>query len=514
MFLAGLRRVNFVGNSARCWLTRHVSIPTDHAHAPNSGLDSFQPSLKLAFELYNSGRHAEAESACLSLMQINPRDGQLLFLLGMILQKTGRNSEALKYLEQAAELQPQAARIYNGLGAAHQSLHDPARAVDNYARAVELGLQASETFYNMGNACYEIGDVERAALLFQNAVEINPQDVASWNNLGKCLVDLNRLDESMQAYDRAVAIDPDHALAHYGRAISLLTAGRLQDGFREYNRWRRHGIKPRQFPQPEWHGEPVPGSTLFLHAEQGFGDAIQNVRLVSLARDRVGKVVLECRPELKTLFMHSECADVIISFGEEIPPFDCFTSLINLPGILDITLSTIPNRMPYLKVPSGGQLPPAPNGHLRVGLAWAGNPSHHNDAARSIHLEELAPLLRVPGITFYSLQTPVPAHDKACFQSMSLVDLSGGLKDFLTAAKAVAEMDMIISVDTAVLHLAGALAKPVWALIPSSSDWRWLKERLDSPWYPTMRLFRQPQRGRWQPVIAQVSEELVNFHRA
>lgn len=494
--------------------SRPMSEQADNATVQAPDPDLFQRVLKTAFELHNTGRHTDAEAMCRILMQQNPRDSQLQFLLGMVLQKTGRSLDALKHLEQAAALSPQSGRIFNGLGFVHQSLKNHARAVECYSKAIELGRQAADAYYSMGNACYQLGEVERAAAVFQKAVELKPQDVASWNNLGKCLNDSNRLEAALQAYDRAVAIDPEYSMARYGRAVTLLAAGRLTEGFREYNQWRSHGIKPRVFPQPEWQGELIPGKTLFLHAEQGFGDAIQYARLIQQTRKRAAQVILECRPELKTLFIHSDCAGVVIAYGETIPPFDYFTSLASLPGILGVTLSTIPSQVPYLKAATGWKLPPAPAGHLKVGIVWAGNPSHHNDAARSIRLEELAPLLQVPGVTFYSLQVPIPARDEAFFRSASgLVDLGGHFNDFLDTATAVAEMDLVITVDTAVGHLAGALAKPVWTLIPYAPDWRWMTDRQDTPWYPTMRLFRQAQRHQWPPVILQVTEELVRFSR-
>ena len=320
---------------------------------------------------------------------------------------------------------------------------------------------------------------------------------------------MNRLEESIQAYDRAVLVKPDYALARYGRAISLLTAGRLLEGFREYNDWRHHGIKPREFSQSAWHGEFIPDKTLFLHAEQGFGDAIQHVRFIPQARERTAKIILECRPELKTLFTYSGCADVVIAYGETIPPFDHFTSLASLPGILGVTLPTIPAQVPYLKAPPVRPLPSAPIGHLKIGLAWAGNPSHHNDAARSLRLEELAPLLQVPNTTFYNLQRPVPTRDETYFQSgIKLLDLGGEVKDFLDTSAVMAELDLVITVDTSMAHLAGALAKPVWTMLPYSPDWRWLLDRADTPWYPTMRLFRQSQRGQWHSVVSQMIEKL------
>jgi Flp pilus assembly protein TadD len=520
-------------------------------------MDSFDQSLKLAFELQNAGRSPEAESLCRVLLQIRPQDAQLLFLLGMVLHQGGRDEEAVEWLSLAAQFQPQSARIFSGLGCAYQKLQNHSRAAAAFETAKRLEPQSSATDYNLGNTCYQLGQIEQAATLFRSAVQKDPCDSASWNNLGKCLTELNRVDESIEAYNRALEVAPDFALARYGRAISLLTAGRLPEGFRDYE-WRWHLVTPRQFSQPEWGGELAPGKTLFLHAEQGFGDAIQMVRFIPAARERVGRVILECRPELQSLFQYSNCADTVISYGAEIPAFDCRLSLISLPRVLGVTLDTIPNRMPYLRAPArdrtgdkrpvtGGKraaIPatchPPPNasaGWLKVGLAWAGNPEHRQDAARSLRLEQLAPVLQVPGVAFYSLQQPVPAGDQACLRTMS-ASIHAGLKlsDFLETASVIADMDLVIAVDTAVAHLAGALGKPVWILLQHAPDWRWLLDRADSSrgvittnanpqaethntppasqlhgasvWYPTAQLFRQTERGEWKTPILRVAEAL------
>ncbi len=471
-------------------------------------MDSFDRSLKLAFEMQNAGRGAEAEALCRVLMKIRPQDAQLLFLLGMVLHKASRDEEAVEWLSLAAQYQPQSARIFSGLGCVYQKLEDHPRAAAAFETALKLEPQSAATEYNLGSSCYKLGQVGKAEVLFRSAVEKDPRDSACWNNLGKCLKELNRLDESIKAYNRALEIAPDYALARYGRAISLLTAGRLPEGFRDYEaRWLM--VTPRQFPQPEWTGNPAPGRTLFLHAEQGFGDAMQMVRFVPLARERVGRVILECRPGLENLFQFSNCADTVIPYGVEIPPFDFRLSLISLPRVLGVTLDTIPSRTPYLRAPSCQWLPPAQPGRLKVGLAWAGNPEHHQDAARSLRLEQLAPILQVPGVAFYNLQQPVPAGDQACLQTMS-ASIHSNLKldDFLDTASVIAEMDLVISVDTAVAHLAGALGKPVWILLQHSSDWRWFLDRPDSPWYPTAQLFRQVERNEWRTPILRTAEAM------
>ncbi len=470
-----------------------------------STMDAFDNTLRLAFEAHNRGQHAEAEALCRKLLPQGRPDARPYFLLGMILHRLGRDTEAIEPLRHAAGLAPSDAAIFNGLGCVFHSLKDYPRAVQNFQRAIALKPDQADLYYSLGNACFPIGEIEAAANAFRRSVELNPQDVQSWNNLGKTLKELNRLEESHAAYEQALAIHPDYVLAHYGYALSLLASGNLPAGFREYE-WRPQRM-PREFLQPKWRGESMAGRTLFLHAEQGFGDAILAVRYLPQLRERGVRVILECRPELKSLFTFSKCADVIIAYGEPIPPFDCWTSLISVAGLLGITLETIPNHVPYLAAPPGekwaGRNP-------KIGLVWAGNPGHNDDAQRSLRLAELAPVLQTSGKDFYSLQVPVPERDEPFFaSSLNLVNLGGDFQDFLATAIAITELDLVIAVDTAVAHLAGALGKPVWLLLQHYPDWRWFLQCGEkTPWYPATRLFRQTHRGQWAPVIARVAEEL------
>lgn len=475
------------------------------AQGAGNGADSFEQSLKLAFEMHNAGRVEEAEALCRTLEQIRPKNSQLLFLLGMVLHKTNQDKEAVKWLSRASEFQPGSARIFNGLGCAYQGLQQHAAAAAAFERAIELEPQSPYAYYNLGKSCYRLEQIERAAALFRRAAQIAPRDFASWNNLGKCLKELNHLDESIAAYDCALEIKPDYALAHYGRAISLLTAGRLSEGFQEYE-WRRHSMTPRKFPQPLWNGGQASEQTLFIHAEQGFGDAIQMVRFVKAAQRRVARVILECRPELRTLFEYQKCADAIIPYGAPIPSFDYFLPMLSLPRALGIT--AISSETPYLSAPVHAPLP-ARRGRLKVGVAWAGNPNHHQDAARSVHLRDFSPILRVPDAAFYSLQLPIPDGDKSFLASLAgALDTTLVFEDFLETASAIAQLDLVVTVDTAVAHLAGAMGKPVWLLVQHSPDWRWLAGRQDTPWYPTMILYRQATRNHWELPIARVAAAL------
>ena len=473
-------------------------------------MDDSEKLLQRAFAAHNARQYPEAETLCRSLVQAGVADAQLFFLLGMVLHSTGRDAEAAQWLERAAWLQPASARIFSGLGVVWRKLGDLRKAAGHFARAAELEPRQANHFYSLGNAVYELNELERATAAFRRAVELNPRDAECWNNLGKCLKELNCLPESMAAYDRALELQPNYLLALQGRAISRLAAGRLAEGYRDYElRWCT--LPPRQFDRPRWTGEAIPGKTLFLHAEQGFGDGIQSARYARLARGRCARVILECRPELKTLLALSGVADEVIGYGEDLPPFDYCTSVISVPGWLGLTLETLPGDTPYLKVRP--LVPPLPgvDGKLKVGLAWAGSPTHSDDGNRSLALAWLAPVLAVPGVAFYCLQQPVPARDASALKQFSQLTALAEFKDYLATAAVVDAMDLILSVDTSVAHLAGALGRPVWNLIQYAPDWRWFAQFGEhTPWYPTMRLFRQPRRGDWASVIARVAAELAS----
>jgi len=349
--------------------------------------------------------------------------------------------------------------------------------------------------------------MELAAPLYRQVAELEPENADVWKKLANTLRNLGELDEALAAYDRALVLCPDDAVAHANRGRTLLAAGRLDEGFPEFEfRWEPLGL--RHYPLPVWKGDPLPGKTLFVFAEQGMGDTVQFVRFLSLARERVGTLVLECQPPLQSLLEHSRCADVVIATGEEPPPFDCHAPLLHLPSIFRTTLETIPVHVPYLTPTATVPLPATRADALKVGLAWAGNPALLDDAIRSIPLAQMADILHVPGVSFFSLQLKIPARDEAFFHSANLINMMKPGMDFEITAAIIDQLDLVISVDTAVAHLAGALAKPVWTLLPNSPDWRWLLHRTDTPWYPTMRLFRQPRSGGWQPVVTTVAAEL------
>ena len=465
-----------------------------------------------ASEAYDRGRYDEAVGICRELTLATPDYGPAVFLFAKGLKKLGHLTESEPLMRKAAELMPDSPDVLNELGTVHSALGDYAQAASCFSRVIQLDPKHADAFYNKGNACQRMEEFEKAISCYQEAIKLNARDHEAWTNLGKLHHELNQLEQAVAAHDCALQISPEFPLGHWNRALALLTTGRLLEGFSDYEwRWRMGGdiFVPRNYPQPRWAGEPINERILFVHAEQGFGDAIQFVRFVRQARRRAARVILECPPALKRLFEHSECADTLITLGQTPPAFDTYAPLMSLPGIFHTTLETIPCHTPYLKSPSDGGAVTTPTSHLKIGLTWAGNATRDQNALRSIPFKELTPILQTPGTAFYSLQLPLSESDGARLRAVpNLVDVSRQLEDFSHTAAVIAQMDLVITVDTAVAHLAGALNKPTWTLLQHVPDWRWFLQRSDTPWYPSMRLFRQSVRGDWNGPIQQITAAL------
>ncbi|HEV2444873.1 MAG TPA: tetratricopeptide repeat protein, partial [Candidatus Sulfopaludibacter sp.] len=355
--------------------------------------------------------------------------------------------------------------------------------------------------------------LEEAEAECRQVITAQPESVEGWTELGLICADLGRTTDALACLDVAVRLRPEYAKAHFARSISLLREGRMAEGFAEYEwRWPMLAERPRACARPAWDGGPLNGKTILLSAEQGLGDAIQFVRYAPLVAARGGRVVVEVPEKLGPLVRTAAGVADVVTPAMPLPPFDEQAPLMSLPRIFGATLETIPAAIPYLRaderlteemrVGLGRAQGP------RIGLAWAGNPDHLANRRRSLTLEALAPLERLPGIEWYSLH----AGDRACAQARA----SGWLRAVLSDSGGVAELaalmsclDLVISVDSMPAHLAGALGRPVWTLLCLAADWRWLREREDAPWYPGMRLFRQTRRGDWEGVVARVCREIA-----
>jgi tetratricopeptide (TPR) repeat protein len=386
--------------------------------------------------------------------------------------------------------------------------------VQALSRAAALLPQNAAVLSNLGGAMNSAGQTEAAIEVLLGALEIQPNHIESLLTLGGALHDNQELEDSVRCFDHVVALQPQNAEAHWGLAMSLLRMGNFERGWREFE-WRlrmpRLNLR-RNFAQPQWFGENPGGKTILLHAEGGFGDAIQFIRLAPQVQERGAKAILECQPELAPLLSPVRGISAVYRRGESLPYFDWQVPLQSLPLALGTKLETIPLRIPYLAPAEESRQRwknrLAGDGSFKVGLVWAGSES--SDRSREVGL--FAPLAAAGDIRFFSLQKgpesaqPPPA-------GMNWTDWTSELTDFSETAALLEQLDLLITVDTAAAHLAGAIGKPVWVLIPARPDFRWLRGRTDSPWYPSMRLFPQEQLGDWQTPVAKMAEALKELIR-
>jgi Flp pilus assembly protein TadD len=425
--------------------------------------------------------------------------------LGALLCRVGRWDEAEEALRRALRAAPDVPAALNSLGTALAARRASAEAEECYRRALALDPAYAEAHNNLGTLLEAEGRFAEAEQALGAALRLRPDYAEAASNLGNVLVALGRLDEAEHAYRAALRLRPGEASSEYNLGVALLSAGRLREGWAGYERrWDRRGAARRELPAPLWKGEEIGGRILLVHAEQGLGDTIQFCRFLPLLRAR--HLIFEVPRPLARLLAGQRVGARIVASGEPLPPFDLHCPLMSLPHRLGTTLETIPAG-PYLAADPGlvaawaARLAALPG--LKVGLVWAGNRDFAADARRSIDPALLAPLLGVPGATFVSLQlgarAPAPA----------LADWTGEIEDFADTAGLVAALDLVIGVDTASVHLAGALGKPVWLLNRFDSCWRWLRDRPDSPWYPTLRQFRQASPGDWEGVIGAARAALI-----
>ena len=517
------------------------------------------------------GHIGEAHRLFAAAVKANPAAPQGLSNLGQALHALKRSKEALDYIDQARALAPNdvnilyqhanvllsldrpgealaefqavlaqipqhlpqhvEARINCGLAQAACGFSEQALADFDAALALAPGHPGAS--YNRGVALIKLGRYEEAVAANDAALAVEPGHLTAWLNRGKALAQLNRYDEALASYGEVLAVKKDHADAHFNQALALLTQGEYQRGFSDYeSRWRRAGMAPQKSRgKPLWRGEyPLARKTVLLHAEQGLGDTIQFARYVPMLAAAGAKIVLEVQPELKTLMARLDGAPTVIARGEALPPFDVHCPLGSLPLALKTEPGTVPAAIPYLSA-SGAHLAKwsAQIGALRqprIAIAWSGNSSHDNDRNRSIALARLAPLFPPPhppplarqggvGASFISIQRDVRPEDAAALAAETRVTHVGDeLDDFADTAAVLALCDLVIAVDTAAVHLAGAMGRPVWVLVPFAPDWRWTLTGETTPWYPTARLFRQTALEDWDGVISRVGEALTNNRSA
>lgn len=465
-------------------------------------------------------RHALAIEHYEKALALRPSYAHAHYNLGNAFQALNRHEEAIACYKRAIELQPSYAKAHNNMGTALNALGRPAEAIVHFQRALQLQPDFAGAHNNFGNALQLLNRYGEAIAEYQAALAIDPAYAEAMSNLGHALHALNRHREAIIHYRKARAVKPGHADAHWNEALAQLALGNYESGWPGYEwRWlnRSLGLAHRQFAAPLWLGkESLAGKTILLHAEQGLGDTLQFARYIPLVTGLGARVVLEVQPPLAPLFASYPGLAEVKARGEAPPAYDFHCPLMSLPFAFGTRLETIPPAVLSFASAADRRERWRPLverlGRPRVGIAWAGNPAHKNDRNRSIPLDHIMPLLQRLAPSAVVLQKQMPQAESRALAAIPDLFVPGErLADFADTAAIVAMLDVVITVDTSVAHLAGALGKPVWILLPFSADWRWLIGRSDSPWYPSARLFRQPAIGDWNSVIAEVAEAVASF---
>lgn len=443
-------------------------------------------------------------------------DRDTAFKIAVQRQQAGAGAEAVRIYQQILAADPSYASAWINLGVALRALGRIEAGVACLRRGVALKPDDAAALSNLGNALRAAGRLNEARDSHLAAIEIDPSAGSFVYNLGLVLRDLGDLNSAIDRFDEAEATGYQPPELNWDRALARLLRGELKRGFAEYEwRWQIPDAKPRNFSAPAWNGEPLEGKTLLVYAEQGFGDTIQFVRYLPMLVGRAENIIFECQEPLARLFKNSpacENATLVVREENALPHFDAQVALLSLAHLLETDVDSVPTSVPYLTPPTDTPRIVQRGGNLRVGLVWAGKPSHRNDRNRSLTLSDLAPLLETAGVDFHSFQLSEPADTIGPLGfSALLADLRPGIRDFADSAALMNEMNLIISADTAPAHLAGALGRPVWTLVPFAPDWRWLAGRDDTPWYPTMRLFRQTRPRDWEGVAERLCESLDQF---
>jgi tetratricopeptide (TPR) repeat protein len=502
-----------------------------------------------ALNAVEQGRFDKAERLCAAILEYRSDDFDALHLLGFIRLQRGRHIDAIGFLSRAVRADVRSADAASNLGLALHGAGHFEQAIAHYRNALVLAPHHPEVLYNLGNAHLALDRADDALASYDEVLAQDPSHVGARVNRGNTLLRLNRPLDALESYEQALALMPSHpqiltnrghvlrrldrvqeALAdfeaalskasefpeaHFEMALARLSLGEFKTGWRSYEwRWKTAAFadKRRAFRQPLWLGDaPISGKAILLHAEQGFGDTIQFIRYAPLLLERGARVICEVQPELVTLLSQLQGVEIVAK-GGKLPAFDLHCPLLSLPLACGTELATVPAKVPYLAAPEGrvahwrNRLEER---RPRAGFVWSGSSAHKNDANRSIPLARFDQLFANLPFACFGLQREMRGADREVLQRLpNLIDLGPELSDFTDTAAVISQLDVVVSVDTAVAHLAGAMGKPVVILLPLAADFRWLRALRDTPWYPTARLLRQPSFGDWDSVIAGLADEL------
>ncbi len=478
--------------------------------------------LTIALNLFQSGDLPAAREHLLGLTRAEPSFAQAWHLLGSVNQLLGNARDSLANYQRVLELDPNHVATLNNVGVALQALGMAREAAASLRIALRLKPDYAEAHSNLGNSLKDQGDLEAAIACYHRAIAIDPNYFDAYNNLGNGLRAQGHLAESVQCYEKALELKPGNPEMHLNRALAWLHMGDFERGWPEYEwrfKCRETAIPP--IAAPRWDGSPLQGQTILLYADHGFGDTIQFIRYAPLVRDRGGHVILACQKPIARLLATCPGVDQVIPEGSLLPEFAVFAPLMSLPLAFGTTLETVPAHIPYLGADSALKSHWQAQAHLdgkgtfKIGVAWQGNPAYRRDRERSFRLAELGCIAKIPGVELFSFQRIHGLDQLGEVQGRFAVTSVGEqFQDFLDTAAAMQSLDLVITPDTALGHMAGALGVPIWLALSLAAEARWLQGRTDSPWYPSMRLFRQARWGDWPAVFAQMAAELPRLMAA
>lgn len=513
--------------------------------------------LNLAKEQLKSGNLKQAEILYKEILKTEPNNINALHYMGIIHFRHKQYNDAINYLQKTLFIAPEYIDAHNNLGRIFQEIGEFDEAILCYQNSLKLDPNFIQAYINLSIACEAKGQLDesieylqkalslnptlfylynnlavllqtkgqfkQAVACCQRALNLNPNFAEAYINLGTALQATGQLNDAIASFQKALELAPNSACANYNLSLALLMSGDFERGWEKFE-WRKKmqefSYLETNFSNPLWDGRDITGRSILLLGEQGFGDIIQFVRYASLVAQRNAKVSLICPKELKSLLKNSKSLHEIIEYGEQLPDFDTYCPLLSLPFIFRTNLETIPTNIPYLNadtelIQKWKCKQQSDASHFKVGLVWSGNPKNVKLAYKSSKLSDFSSLSKLKNVSFYSLQKGDALQEaKNHPKGMKFINYMNMADDFSQTAALIMTLDLVISVDTAVAHLSGALGKPVWTLLPFESDWRWMLGREDSPWYPTMKLYRQSFPGDWTSVITDIAKDLSKYLEA
>jgi Tfp pilus assembly protein PilF len=482
-------------------------------------MPTISEALAIGWTSFHAGDFPTAERVSRQVLDDAPAAAQVWYLLGTIRHVQGQLGEAVARYEHALRLDPHLVEALNNLGVALLSQGK----VDESAACLERALQQkpdyADAIGNLGNTLQADGKLDEATACYRHALRLKPDNPNTHHDLGNALRASGDLAAAMTCYDQALRLKPDFAQVHLSRSLLRLQMGDFERGWAEYEwrfRCKEHAIPP--FRQPLWDGSRLNEHTILLYGDHGLGDTLQFIRYAPLVQKRGGRVLVACRSPLARIVATCPGVARVIPEGATLPEFQVYAPLMSLPRIFGTTFENVPARVPYLAADPAlvarWRAELGHSGEFKVGIAWQGNPQHRKDRHRSFRLAQYEPLTRLDGVRLVSLQKGSGIEQLGeVADRFGVIDLGSRFDDFMDSAAVVSNLDLVIAPDTSVAHLAGALGVPVWVALPFAPDWRWLLDRDDNPWYPTMRSFRQRAWGDWNEVFARITHELGALDR-